>query len=255
MKITLPKTYFENNLYTHVRILQIGAGGTGSALVPLLARLIASEREMTFEYLIVDGDRVSISNIVRQNFIKSDIGKPKAEVLTQRYGSAFGVNLSCISKYYNEETAEKVKLNVFDIVVGCVDNNKARAFISSELSKIDNNYNRPLYIDSGNELIGGQTFIQGMLKDSYFGPKLIEQHPEIANQDDKAERSCTANLANGTQRLTTNQTAAVFLFNVIDQYIHKVNIPYYEINWTTSNTVSKIFLDDWVKSKGNAARA
>ena len=135
-----------------------------------------------------------------------------------------------------------------------VDNNKARAFISTQLSKIDS-YNRALYIDSGNELIGGQTFIQGLLKDSYLGTNLIEEHPEIANLDNKAERSCTANLANGTQRLTTNQTAAVFLFNVIDQYIHKVNIPYYEINWTTSNTVSKIFLDDWVKSKGNLAQA
>jgi len=247
MKLDLPKTYFETNIYNNVRILQIGAGGTGSALVPLLARLISSERGLTFEYLIVDGDRVTISNIIRQNFIKTDIGKPKAEVLTQRYGSAFGVNLSCIPKYYDEAVAEKVKLNDFDIVVGCVDNNKTRAFISTQLSKLDR-HNRPTYIDSGNELIGGQTFIQGKLNDSYYGPKLLEVYPEIANQDNKSERSCTEDLANGTQRLTTNQTAAVFLFNVIDQFIHNVRIPYYELNWTTSNTVSKKFLDDWVKA-------
>lgn len=252
MKITLPQACFETNFYSHIRILQVGAGGTGSALVPLLARLIASKSDLTFEYLIVDGDRVTISNIVRQNFIKTDIGKPKAEVLTQRYGSAFGVNLSCIAKYYNEETAATVKLTDFDIVIGCVDNNKARAFISSELSKLAR-YNCPLYIDSGNELIGGQTFLQGIIRGSFSGPKLIDEHPEIAIQDSKAERSCAENLANGTQRLTTNQTAAVFLFNVIDQYIHKARITYYEINWTTSSSVGKKLLDDWAKSKGNPA--
>lgn len=247
MKITLPKAYFELNFYSHVRILQIGAGGTGSALVPLLARLMASDSQKSFEYLIVDGDRVSVSNIVRQNFIKPDVGKAKAEVLTQRYASAFGVNLSCIPKYYTEETAGTIKLADFDVVVGCVDNNKARSLISLELSKLTA-YSRPIYVDSGNELIGGQTFIQGVLGGCEVGPCLVEEHPEIATLDVKSERSCTDNLANGTQRLTTNQTAAVFLFNVIDQIIHKAKLPYYEINWTTSNSVTKKFLDDWIRS-------
>lgn len=128
-------TYFENFINnSSINIVQVGAGGTGSALVPYIARLISQDKNR-INYTIVDGDRVASHNINRQNFIKSDIGLYKSEVLAKRYSNAFGVSITAIPKYLDESISKSLELWNKDIVIGCVDNNKSRVLISSEVSK------------------------------------------------------------------------------------------------------------------------
>lgn len=72
----------------------IGAGGNGSRLVPLLAQFLKTVAWVTPKIHIVDFDTVEDKNLLRQNFIKPDIGKYKAAVLAQRYGTAFDIDIT-----------------------------------------------------------------------------------------------------------------------------------------------------------------
>lgn len=72
----------------------IGAGGTGSRIVPMLAQLIqslpymANLRPLLF---LIDDDVVEEKNLTRQLFAPQDVGLKKAEVITQRYSQFYPV--------------------------------------------------------------------------------------------------------------------------------------------------------------------
>lgn len=73
-----------------VKVVMLGAGGTGGHIAPHLYRLLyALERPVRF--IICDGDVVEEKNLVRQNFIPADLGENKARVLAERYSSVFGM--------------------------------------------------------------------------------------------------------------------------------------------------------------------
>lgn len=69
-----------------VKIVMLGAGGTGAHIAPHLYRLLyALERPVKF--IICDGDKVEPKNLVRQNFTEADLGENKARVRCQPSGS------------------------------------------------------------------------------------------------------------------------------------------------------------------------
>lgn len=71
-----------------VKIVLLGAGGTGGHIAPHLYRLAyALDREV--EIIIVDGDTVERPNLVRQNFCVTDLKQNKARVIAERYSAAF----------------------------------------------------------------------------------------------------------------------------------------------------------------------
>ena len=73
-----------------VKIVMLGAGGTGGHIAPHLYRLLyALDRPVRF--IICDGDIVEEKNLVRQNFTPADLGENKAKVLAERYSSVFGM--------------------------------------------------------------------------------------------------------------------------------------------------------------------
>ena len=60
-----------------LKIILIGAGGTGGYIAPHLYRIAyASGRKV--QIIIADGDIVEKKNLIRQNFADCDIGKNKA---------------------------------------------------------------------------------------------------------------------------------------------------------------------------------
>lgn len=85
-----------------VKIVMLGAGGTGGHIAPHLYRLLhALERPV--EVIIADGDIVEEKNLVRQNFISCDLGRNKAQVLAERYASAFGMEIQYIPNFIEIE--------------------------------------------------------------------------------------------------------------------------------------------------------
>ena len=76
-----------------VKILLLGAGGTGGYVAPHLYRLMHTLNR-TVRINIVDGDLVEAKNLVRQNFCAADLGENKAKVLRHATPRRLGWRLS-----------------------------------------------------------------------------------------------------------------------------------------------------------------
>lgn len=184
MNILKPKEIYPLHLHLtdsrteYYTFIVIGCGGTGGYLVRDLARQIAIANDQTFKtnkhrLLLIDGDVVEEKNIARQNFIRQDIGKNKAQVLAERYSAAYGLTINYIDSYIKDAKHYEEILDdqmFHTVTIGCVDNNKTRAMIAealynrgsrgnSEVSWKDLGRNRStvdIWIDSGNEEYSGQ---------------------------------------------------------------------------------------------------
>jgi PRTRC genetic system ThiF family protein len=78
-----------------VRITVVGCGGTGSAVAAGLPHLhqamLASGHPHGLDVTLVDGDRISRTNCVRQPFSESEIGLYKSTVLATRINLFWGL--------------------------------------------------------------------------------------------------------------------------------------------------------------------
>ena len=98
------------------RVLVIGAGGLAAPVLPLLAG--AGVGHIT----LVDGDRVSLSNLHRQTlFTEADCGQPKAEVAAQRCRSLNSeITVAAVTQALTPATAPAYVANA-DLVLDCAD--------------------------------------------------------------------------------------------------------------------------------------
>jgi len=197
-----------------VRIVVVGAGGTGSWVVQHLARLVwdfnrswaqvHDEEPRRAQLVIVDHDVVEEGNVrARQNFCLAEVGYPKAKVLALRYAQAFGLAEEDISAVCQPMASAGIAPRWGDltILVGCVDNDAARRDIARmldypglpyEFSRVpEAERPRPTWwIDSGNALHSGQALcgnvgsiedLQGALAGPFCSrlpsPGLL--HPEL----------------------------------------------------------------------------
>lgn len=171
-------------------IFLIGAGGTGSRLLPMLGQFI---RSISVDHnplgwlrspriFIFDNDVVERKNLLRQNFIAPDVDKNKATVLADRYSKAFGISITPITNNVTTvvSTSEVVYRCLKDLlpadsynecfnnglgpslVIMAVDSVKSRQDILSVFctSRIDGgifaNPKQTFFIDAGNEDVFGQ---------------------------------------------------------------------------------------------------
>ncbi|HAJ60120.1 MAG TPA: thiamine biosynthesis protein ThiF, partial [Cyanobacteria bacterium UBA8543] len=69
--------------HKQIQFIQVGCGGTGGFLAPMLARLIFALEKVGINAsgILVDFDTVETVNVPRQNFCEADIGFNKADVL------------------------------------------------------------------------------------------------------------------------------------------------------------------------------
>jgi PRTRC genetic system ThiF family protein len=108
------------------RVVVIGAGGTGSAVLPALARLHHAMMELGhpggIECTVYDDDVVSQTNVGRQGFYPNDVGSFKASLIVNRLNMLMGTNWRAITERLNGRTS---LFNV-DLVIGCVDTRAAR---------------------------------------------------------------------------------------------------------------------------------
>lgn len=147
---------------THLTI--VGCGGTGGFVLKNACRLVWGLREQRRaahvappifgelppedvpELLVCDNDRVERKNLVRQDFVPADVGRPKALVLAERTAAVYGLDVRAYPHYVKEETGLQEIVPEGGIVVGCVDNVKTRCILHEKLSA----YRDVVYIDSGN---------------------------------------------------------------------------------------------------------
>lgn len=248
--------------YRRSSIVQIGCGGTGSYLVPMISRILGSvpNRNRDLAYTLIDGDIVEQKNTGRQNFIMSDIATNKSQVLSRRYSSAFDVDIDCIPEYLvdNNKNMKSILQNAF-IIISCVDNHKTRKMISDMINipKDDKDiqkygYNDPfIWIDAGNEKDWGHVFVTGIYgsrTSNYKLSSILNKHGEISNGEDKHpnELSCAERARSGEQSIGINMQAALTIFNICDIIIKNQSLNYYEVLFSnTKNTSSIKYLSEY----------
>ena len=169
--------------YNTLRFIVVGAGGTGSFVVPALARLIfelKQQQNKSAEMLIVDPDIVEDENIPRSNFCFAEVGRYKAQTLAERVTTAWGIetSFSCESfdpeKHFKNSNSDYRSLS---IIVGCVDNYLARREMHRALDEFRSygESSRVWWIDGGNGKTSGQVLLGSTTKHSNPSSTLRER--------------------------------------------------------------------------------
>ena len=211
-----------------VKIVMLGAGGTGGHIAPHLYRLLyALNRPVRF--IICDGDVVEEKNLVRQNFIPADLGENKAKVLAERYSSVFGLETEYVPDFV--ESAEllksllepKIFLSPYYpyvetdreqvILIGAVDNNKSRQLCHSVFYQS----HELIYIDSGNGEHTGQVVCGIRSGGRTMYRPVGALYPDVLEETDKfpTELSCAEASLSAPQSIAANITAATAVVDIV----------------------------------------
>lgn len=222
-----------------VSVVVVGAGGTGSVVLTGLAQLhtamLALGHPGGLEVKVIDDDTVSEANVGRQMFFPSDIGMPKASVLVNRINMAMGLDWEAdIRRLESHNSYGNV-----DIVIGCVDNRKARKAI---LEVFQDAY----WLDIGNKLDQGQVILgeipQGWQKpDPKRLPHAAELFPEIVDETAETDDdgpSCGLADALEKQSLFVNRGVGLFALNLLWELFRHGRVEHHGVfvNLKTSRT-------------------
>jgi PRTRC genetic system ThiF family protein len=194
-----------------VHITVVGCGATGSAVaagLPYLHQaMVALGHPFGLDVTLVDGDRISRVNCVRQPFSESEIGLYKAAVLATRINLFWGLGWRGVPRFLDERWNHET-----DVLIGCVDSRKARALIVRSPAYENCRY----WLDIGNNADSGQ-FVLGEPENQHSKgqgsrlPTVADLFPEIVNPKlDTRDRlpSCSAIEALERQEPFVNQTLA-----------------------------------------------
>lgn len=210
-----------------VKIVQLGAGGTGGHIAPQIYRLLYSLARPT-RYIICDGDVVEEKNLLRQNFSPADRGENKARVLAERYSTVFGLEAEYVPSFIEslDVLLELIRPNAWEleerfhkrtmemvILLGAVDNNKSRQLCHQAFYRSED----LVYIDSGNGEFTGQV-VCGVRRNGRTVFKPIGRvQPEMLKDTDKfpSELSCAEASASEPQSMAANITAATAVVNMV----------------------------------------
>ncbi len=214
-----------------IRILVVGCGGNGSAIVsglPYLHQaLLAFGHPGGLAVTLIDPDVVSETNCVRQPFCRTEIGFPKAIVLVHRLNMFWG-RLNWQGMHSTIQQFKKG--SEVDFVIGCVDTRKARRAIHNWVLK-----SRVLYwLDLGNNSSSGQ-FVLGQpnnpanRKRKNRLPTVAELYPEILRIDkkDDDQPSCSAAEALTRQEPFINQNLAYQALGMLSQLLRHGSLSYH----------------------------
>ncbi|SAK73570.1 UBA/THIF-type NAD/FAD binding protein [Caballeronia pedi] len=211
-------------------VVVVGAGGTGSAVLPSLARLHHAMLELGhpggIDCTVFDDDTVSPTNVGRQGFYPNDVGEYKASLIVNRLNALMGTNWRAEARRFGPGEP----LYNVDLVVGCVDTRAARCAIVSAAQPTE-----AYYLDCGNDTDRGQVVIGQICGKSYAQkhperlPHVGELFPDLldAKLDAKDEtQSCSMAEALRKQSLVINQAIAVQAFNMLWTMFRTGAIPF-----------------------------
>src|ERR1017187_3797453 len=207
-------------LERQVRVLVVGCGGTGSAVVaglPYLHQsLVAHGHPGGLHVTVVDGDTISPANCVRQPFARSEIGLNKSIVLVNRLNLFWGLKWEAVPAHLRSGTFISRSYSGDDlrahIVIGCVDTRAARAVIRDAVGKWST---VSYWLDLGNNADSGQFILGEPLNERNRRATLrlrseVELYPEIGDPtfDNDGEPSCSSLEALERQEPFVNSTLA-----------------------------------------------
>ena len=210
-----------------VKVVMLGAGGTGGYVAPYLFRLLHM-LDRPVRFIICDGDIVERKNLDRQNFVEADLGENKARVLSERYSAVLGMKTEYVPNFiemlpelmallepgeWESEDYPRKKIHEMVLLLGCVDNNRTRQLCHDAFKQSHD----LIYIDSGNGMHTGQ-IVCGIRS----GGRTIYRpvgavFPEVLQDTDKfpTELSCAEASVSAPQSIAANITAATAVVDMI----------------------------------------
>ena len=221
-----------------VKIIMLGAGGTGGYAAPHIYRLIHTLNRPA-RFLVADGDIVEEKNLVRQNFIHADLGRNKAAVMAERYASAFGMEIVYLPEFIENEdalaalTAQDYFRKELVILIGAVDNNRSRQMCHNVFQKAK----ELVYIDSGNGQYTGQV-VCGIRRNgrTYYKP-VGTLYPDVLADTDKfpTELSCAEAAISTPQSVVANVMAATAILSYLYDILVLGDITVRNVTFSTKN--------------------
>ncbi|MDR5826042.1 PRTRC system ThiF family protein [Caballeronia sp. LZ043] len=212
------------------KVVVVGAGGTGSAVLPSLARLHHAMVELGhpggIDCTVFDDDTVSATNVGRQGFYPNDVGEYKASLIVNRLNLLMGTDWRAQTRRFGAGDA----LYNVDLIIGCVDTRAARLAIVCA-----GEHSNAYYLDCGNDADRGQVVLGQLCGKSYTKkhperlPHVGELFPELVNakldaKDDAP--SCSMAEALRKQSLVINQAIAVQAFNLLWTMFRTAAVPF-----------------------------
>ena len=108
-------------LERQVRVLVVGCGGTGSAVVaglPYLHQsLVARGHPGGLHVTVMDGDTISATNCIRQPFARSEIGLNKAIVLVNRLNMFWGLKWEAVPVHLKQAPSSRAAIQAMICVL------------------------------------------------------------------------------------------------------------------------------------------
>lgn len=194
------------------RIVVVGAGGTGSWLLAPLARFLAAE-EYKGTLVIVDGDKYSEDNMLRQEFDRKQLHRNKADVWSERlYAQYLDLQVSSVPHYLSDTNATELIQNG-DVIFICADNHGARARITYQARSLKS----VVVINAGNEIVDGHVHVFIRRGGKSLTRDVVQDHPEIARGAETGRGDPTAACDNigkegGAQLMVANVWSAAMCF-------------------------------------------
>jgi len=238
-------------LERQVRVLVVGCGGTGSAVVaglPYLHQsLVAWGHPGGLHVTVLDGDTISPVNCIRQPFSRSELGLNKAVVLVNRLNLFWGLKWDAVPAHLKPGTFISRSYSGDDlrahIVIGCVDTRAARAAIRDAVT----NWSTAHYVcDLGNNESSGQFILGEPLNERNRRARLrlrtaMELYPEICDPalDGDGLPSCSALESLERQFPFMNSTLAQHMLALLARLFRYGEISYHGgfINLATARCV------------------
>lgn len=204
-----------------VKIVVLGAGGTGGYVIPHLYR-IAHASNRPCRIIIADGDVTERKNLIRQNFAPCDIGENKARVLAERYAAVYGMQTEYIPEFIEEEEwlfnllmpkYTRNGLREIGILIGAVDNNRSRIMCHRVFKRITD----LIYIDSGNGAYTGQVICGAKRGNRTILKPVAQIYPDVLRDTEKfpSELSCAERSLSAPQTIAANVFAAAAVASML----------------------------------------
>ena len=211
-----------------LRVLIVGAGGNGSAVLLGLPYLHQAMKVWGhaggIHVILADGDLVSKTNCIRQPFASADVGLNKAVVLINRVNLFWGLRWQAHPEHFHKDSLRTHSAGPH-LIVGCVDTRAARQAILSAVTR--GNDSTVYWLDLGNNASSGQYVLGQPLNaaNRHNAARLrtvAELYPEIADAEAGEDPlpSCSAAEALERQEPFINQVLATSALAMLARLLH-----------------------------------
>lgn len=228
--------FLKENAMTRISVLCVGAGGTGTFFISGFGGFLSAFRndDVSISFGIIDGDYVERKNLERQTgFVANDIGLNKAVIMAEAVRDVVPEHHERMIKAFPSYVDDAVQISkafralqngysvpYFQILVGCVDNHRAR----QEMEKYFLSQDDIMYVDAANEYRSGEVVTAYRIGGKSYGKVRSRYFPEVS--EDKSprasEQSCGVINEKDPQHRDTNHFSGLLCVSRVNRFITAV---------------------------------